>query len=113
MDENVIGRNIRKYRKELKLRQKDIADHFGIDVSTVSMWERGKNAIPAERLFALADLLGVTADVLCGRIPGDLTFDELRMIQKFRALDDSHRAIILASIDAAYYQKNDAGVSAS
>ncbi|MBQ8837068.1 MAG: helix-turn-helix transcriptional regulator [Clostridia bacterium] len=49
-----MGRNIRKCRIELGLLQSGLAARIGYSVKTISKWECGKGAPPAEVLPALA-----------------------------------------------------------
>ena len=46
-----LANNIRKYRKERGLTQKELADLVGVKNSAVSNWESGQNSIEIELLF--------------------------------------------------------------
>ena len=59
-----IGRNIRKCRGKLGLLQSDLAAKIGYSVKTISKWECGKGAPPAEVLPALAKHLHTSIDSL-------------------------------------------------
>lgn len=97
-----IAENIRLYRKKRQLRQKDIAAHFGVAESTVSMWERGENMISADMFFELADFLGVSADALAGRTPSGVSVQEMELLQKYRALPSEMRVVVSGALDSAY-----------
>ena len=45
---------------------REVADHLGLDRSTVSHWALGRNTPNPETLAKLARYLGVSADYLCG-----------------------------------------------
>ena len=60
MDPVKMGKFIAELRKEKGLSQKDIADKFGINDSSVSKWERGINAPDIYYLGPLSELLGVS-----------------------------------------------------
>lgn len=67
-----------KKRKELRLRQSDVANMLNIDRSTISKWETG-NAFPDISLLPkLADLYNVSIDYLLGR---EAEFDGLNIVQ--------------------------------
>ena len=51
----MIVENLKNSREELELKQKDVADLFGIHLSTVSGWETGKDTIPISRLIEYAN----------------------------------------------------------
>ena len=63
----ITGNRVAELRKELNLRQKDLAAHLNTSVSTVSNYENSVNAIDIETLDKLADYFNVTTDYLIGR----------------------------------------------
>ena len=54
-------------RKEKKLTQKELADLFYLDQTTVSKWELGKALPDLATLTKLADFYDVSVDYLLGR----------------------------------------------
>lgn len=54
-----VGKRIKYYRTLKGMTQKQLGDIFGVGISTVSAWETGVNSLTNDRLFALADVLGV------------------------------------------------------
>ena len=46
-----IGRNIRKYRKEKKMRQEDLAKKTGLSINYIGMIERGEKIPSLETLI--------------------------------------------------------------
>ena len=65
MDINlIVGRNIRKHRKELHMTQKQLADKAYCHQSLISEAETGKTQISLTTLVSVADALGVPAYVL-------------------------------------------------
>ena len=60
---NTINERIALYRKMASLTQTEVAEKMGMKYSTYSQMER-KGTISAERLRALADILGVRPEVL-------------------------------------------------
>lgn len=62
-----IASNITKYRKQMKLSQKELAEAVGAkSLTTVSSWERGANAPDIETLFKLCDLFHISVDEMYG-----------------------------------------------
>lgn len=55
------------YRKRAGYSQKDAADSLHVTASAVSSWETGRYVPDPQNLKALADLYGVTTDMLLGR----------------------------------------------
>lgn len=53
-----IGRQIKKYRTELKLSQEELADKIYVTRQTVSNWENDKNYPDIHSLVLLSSLLG-------------------------------------------------------
>jgi transcriptional regulator with XRE-family HTH domain len=56
-----IAKRIAAKRSELKLSVKDVADHLGLSAQSIYFYEKGEREPTGENLFALADLLGVSA----------------------------------------------------
>jgi len=54
-----IGTAIRTARKRRGLVQRNIAEHLGIDVAAVGMWEGGRNLPSTENLLSAALFLGI------------------------------------------------------
>ena len=58
---------LKTLRKERKLSQDALAKSVGVTQQCVSEWERGNMEPTLSYLWKLADLFGVSIDVLCGR----------------------------------------------
>ena len=80
-----IGKQIRKYRTELKLSQDDLADKVYVTRQTISNWENDRNYPDIRSLVLLSNVFGVSLDIL---VKGDLEQmkDEIKTedIHKFR-----------------------------
>ncbi len=62
----MIGEQIKKFRRKKGLTQEELGRKIGVTTQAVSNWERG--GVPdAELLPDIADVLGVTVDMLFGR----------------------------------------------
>lgn len=64
-----IGRQIKKYRTELKLSQEELADKIYVTRQTVSNWENDKNYPDIHSLVLLSFLFGISLDDL---VKGDV-----------------------------------------
>lgn len=64
-----IGKQIRKYRTELKLSQDDLADKVYVTRQTISNWENDRNYPDVRSLVLLSNVFGVSLDIL---VKGDL-----------------------------------------
>ena len=64
-----IGRQIKKYRTELKLSQEELADKIYVTRQTVSNWENDKNYPDIHSLVLLSSLFGISLDDL---VKGDV-----------------------------------------
>ena len=93
-----IGKQIRKYRTELKLSQDDLADKVYVTRQTVSNWENDRNYPDIRSLVLLSNVFGISLDIL---VKGDLEQmkDEIKAedIRKFRR-DSRIYAIFLAGM---------------
>lgn len=64
-----IGKQIKKYRSEMKLSQDELAGKIFVSRQTISNWENNKNYPDVKSLLLLSSLFGVSLDIL---IKGDL-----------------------------------------
>lgn len=62
----MIVKKLRESRELLNIKQKDVAEILGVDYSTVSGWETGKDTIPLKRLIAYANHFKYSLDYLFG-----------------------------------------------
>lgn len=62
----MIVKNFKESREILDIKQKDIAEYFKINFSTVSGWETGKDTIPLRRLIEYANHYNYSLDYLFG-----------------------------------------------
>jgi transcriptional regulator with XRE-family HTH domain len=68
---STIGETIKRTRKGRGITQDDIAKLFGIDRSTVAMWELGRNIPDINTVCALAKYFEVSTDYLLGYPAGN------------------------------------------
>lgn len=59
-----IGERIRINRQNKKMSQQDLSDKSGVAYKSLSRYELGSTIPPADALKAIADALGVAADLL-------------------------------------------------
>ena len=64
---------IKELRIAAGLSQADVVRAMGVDQAAVFRWENGQAMPRADKLPALADLLGCTIDALFGREPPERT----------------------------------------
>lgn len=62
----MIIKNLRYSRENLDIKQKDVAEYFNVNYSTVSGWETGKDTIPLKRLIEYANHYNFSLDYLFG-----------------------------------------------
>ena len=65
--DNKFVENLKALRTEQKLSQEKLARAVGVTQQCVSEWERGRVEPTLTYLWRLADVFGVSMDVLCGR----------------------------------------------
>ena len=64
-----IGKQIKKYRSEMKLSQDELAEKIFVSRQTISNWENNKSYPDVKSLLLLSSLFNVSLDIL---IKGDL-----------------------------------------
>lgn len=90
-----IGNRIRKYREELGISQKALAEQIGVSNGRVSNWEQGLNRPDADMLAELCVALNVSPSSLLGvKISKDeLSDTEWKIIQAYREKKDLQKAV--------------------
>lgn len=96
-----IGKNIRKFRLEKKLRQEDLAERSGLSTNYIGMVERGEKIPSLETFIGIINALGVTADmVLTEVLDTGYEVKNSMLNEKLKKLSKSERDKIYAVIDA-------------
>lgn len=62
----IIGKNIKSFRDELKLPQKDLAEMLYVARPVISNWENGKNEPSSSQLLKLSKIFKTSTDELLG-----------------------------------------------
>ncbi len=68
LDPKEIGTRLHEIRKELKVTLLELANIIGINKSTISRYENGKNLILTITLYSICKNYKISADYLLGRI---------------------------------------------
>ena len=96
-----IGKNIKKYRLEKKMRQEDLAEQAGISTNYVGMVERGEKIPSLETLIAILNSLGISADmVLVDVLDVGYTVKNSLLNDRLSVLDNDERSKIYDVIEA-------------
>lgn len=66
MTNNTQFPRIRDLREDRDLSQQDVANHFGLHLTTYRRWETGVHEVPANIIKELALYYNVTADYILG-----------------------------------------------
>ena len=100
MTTDSIGRNIRKYRVEKKMRQEDLAEKTGLSANYIGMLERGEKLPALDTFISILNALGITADaVLCDVLENGYTVKNSLLNDKLQTLPDAERNKIYEVID--------------
>lgn len=78
-----IGKQIKKYRTEMKFSQDELAEKIFVSRQTISNWENNKNYPDVKSLLLLSSLFDVSLDIL---IKGDL--EEMKEKIKSEEIDN-------------------------
>ena len=96
-----IGKNLKKYRLQKKLRQEDLAELTGLSANYIGMVERGEKVPALETFITILNALEVSADVVLADVlaTGYRVKDSL-LAEKIASLSKNERERIYAVIDA-------------
>lgn len=84
-----IGKQIKKYRKQKDMTQKELGDKIGVKHNTISSYESGTNCPENNTLFAIANALGVNIDTL---FPDNEAKKEVTLLPIYKR-EKGHKAI--------------------
>lgn len=104
MEENLF----RLYRKRAGYSQKEAADALNVTTAAVSSWEVGRYMPDPQNLKALADLYGVTTDILLGRTTPLESFGRNIKVQTELVAEDEIMIPVVASLRCGFGRSGEA-----
>lgn len=97
---NSIGKNIRRFRTEKKMRQEDLAERAGLSTNYIGMVERGEKIPSLESFIGIVNALGVSADmILADVLDTGYEIKHSLLNDKLKSLSKHDRERIYAVID--------------
>jgi len=101
MNTSSIGKRIRKYREEKGWRQEDFAEKIGLSVTYTGMIERGEKIPKLETFITIANVLGVSADLLLADVLSTgYNIKSSEMTEEISSLTPSERDRIYSVVTA-------------
>lgn len=102
--------NLKKFRKQKKLTQEELASKLGVIRATYWSYEKGSIMPPYDKLEQIADIFGVSIDELMGRETdnSDISSDLSKLIRKLEKenqvydgelLNGQTRELLIASLE--------------
>lgn len=110
----MIIKNFKNSRENIDIKQKDIAEFFNLNFTTISGWETGKDTIPLKRLIEYANYFNYSLDYLFGltrtndtnylplTINLDLIAKNLKLLRKKHNLTQADVAKKINTTQASY-----------
>ena len=101
MNTSSIGKRIRKYREAKGWRQEDFAEKVGLSVTYTGMIERGEKVPKLETFITIANVLGVSADLLLADVLSTgYHVKSTEMTEEISSLPPSERDRIYSVVNA-------------
>lgn len=105
-----FSENLKRFRKQKKLTQEELATKLGVIRATYWSYEKGSIMPPYDKLEQIADIFDVTIDELMGRETdnSDISSDLSRLIRKLEKenqaydgelLNDQTRELLISSLE--------------
>jgi len=91
---------LKYFRERAGLSQSELASKLGLSASTISMYEVGKRQPDFEKEELIADFFNVDLNTLRGKDVEPLSADEQSLLNKFNALTDKQKKLILDMMDS-------------
>lgn len=80
-----LAQNIRRFRKEKKLSQEQLAEIMGVTLGAVYKWEAGQSIPDLNLIVEMADFFNTSVDVLIGyEWSGSSAAETLSVLKRFR-----------------------------
>lgn len=92
---------LRELRERANMTQRQVAAVINVRNTAVSQYERGDRQLDPDKICALCDLFDCSADYLLCRTEiknPELTDDEFRLVEAFRAADPDLQDLILRNL---------------
>ena len=116
----MIIKNFKNSRENIDIKQKDIAEFFNLNFTTISGWETGKDTIPLRRLIEYANHYNFSLDYLLGitnkndesylplEIDIDLISKNLRILRKRNSMtqEEVAKKINTSQANYAHYENS-------
>ena len=91
------------------------AEACGMPLAKYTEYEQGRRSMPFDTAWQIAERLGVSLDELGGHQPPtktvELTYEEMRLMLSFRAIEPEQRVTVLAMVEGLAAQNVKKGVS--
>lgn len=101
-----IGKNIRKYRLEKKMRQEDLAEKTNLSTTYIGMVERGEKIPSLETFLSILNALNVSADlVLYEELNAGYKIKISLLNEKLEKLSQHDKTLVYDVIDAIIIHK--------
>lgn len=100
----LLCRNIRRFREQYGMDQKDLAARIGVTANAVSNWENGRSRPDINLLPGLCDAFGATLYDLLGLEGPSLQYTarEQMLIDRYRDLTPGHKLAVDGLVDTLY-----------
>lgn len=91
-----IGKNIKYYREQAGLSQKDLAKLIGVSNQRLNNWEKGLNQPSANYIGILCHALNIKADDLLGMIQTkEITVNEAKLLRIYNSLTKAYKDCVM------------------
>ena len=98
----MLGKNVKEFRLEKGLTQKELAEKIGVTQGTIHFWEQGINEPTSGYLVKLADFFNISIDELLSYEKKDKTHTMPPKLEKlmrtFNTLTESQQDLALSII---------------
>ena len=106
-----IAKNLKGFREDRKITQKQLAEVLGVKHNTVSTWENGTNSIDVSLLMQICEYLDVSLDDMFSRESKDIpnvgmSEEEQLLISSWRKLSHDNQMKITGIIEFMFDEES-------
>jgi transcriptional regulator with XRE-family HTH domain len=103
-----LGEQISKRRRQLKLRQDDLAHQVGLTRTSITNIERGRQKVMLHHLFAIAEALGTKPDQLLPELE-EIRETKIEELEQIRQYPSKERQWILEVVKGSSRKRDKQG----
>lgn len=95
-----LGKTLRRYRLNVGVGVKELAERLGVSATTIGYWESGRFNPTPEMMARLCRMFDIPAAELLGLEESETTMDEKNLLMNYRQMSDLGKQLAFSAVNA-------------